>query len=175
MKNYLAIPFHGDRHDEDPSEFLNWFLQYMGTADSKMKARNFIYYLQADSLADEWFEELGEEEKGSWDLTEVLFRKKWLKEEELSIKEPAAVENQPHSPPVTSYLIDKTEMVPQIAPNRHNEPPATPQSRTPIENGKKLENSPYKRIFTEFRHFSFANIVFYYHRPTITFDDHCGS
>jgi hypothetical protein len=105
-----------------------------------MKARNFIYYLQADSLADEWFEELGEEEKGSWDVIEVLFHKKWLKEEELSIKEPAAVENKPHSPPVSSYLVNKTEMAPQFTPNQHNEPPATPQSRTPIENGEKLEN-----------------------------------
>ena len=76
MTNYLATPFHGDRHDEDPSEFLNWFLHYMGSADNKMKARNFIYYLQADSLADDWFEELGEEEKGSWEVIEVLFRKK---------------------------------------------------------------------------------------------------
>ena len=77
MTNYLATPFHGDRHDEDSSEFLSCFLQYMGTADKKMKAQNFIYYLQADSLADEWFEELGEEEKGSWDVIEVLFCRKW--------------------------------------------------------------------------------------------------
>ena len=65
MTNYLATPFHGDRHYEDPSEFFNWFLQYMGTADNKMKVWNFVYYLQADSLADKWFEELREEEKGS--------------------------------------------------------------------------------------------------------------
>ena len=139
MTNYLATPFHGDRHDEDPSEFLSWFLQYMGKADKKMKARNFIYYLQADSLADEWFEELGEEEKGSWDVIEVLFRKKWLKEEELGIKDPAAVENKPHSSPITSNLVNKTEIKPQITPNQHNEPPATSQSPTLAENGKNAK------------------------------------
>jgi hypothetical protein len=52
MINYLATPFHGDKYDEDPAEFL---CQHMGSADNNIKARHFIYYLQADSFADEWF------------------------------------------------------------------------------------------------------------------------
>jgi hypothetical protein len=154
MTNYLAIPFHGDRHDKDPSDFLNWFLQYMGTADNKMKARNFIYYLQADSLADEWFEELGVEEKGSWEVIEVLFRKKWLKEEEISIKKSAIVENKPHTPSTISHLVEIAPEVTPTAQNQHDKSPTTPQSLTPFENGKNSkihptsENSPNMDIFS---------------------------
>jgi hypothetical protein len=154
MTNYLATPFHGDRHDEDPSDFLNWFLQYMGTADNKMKARNFIYYLQADSLADEWLEELGVEEKGSWEVIEVLFRKKWLKEEEISIKKSAIVENKPHIPSTISHLVEIAPEVTPTAQNQHDKSPTTPQSLTPFENGKKTRKftlqAKIHRIWTFF-------------------------
>ena len=62
MANYQAIPFGGE-WNEDPNIFLSWFLECMGVADDKTKARQFVYYLQADSDADEWFEDLLEEEK----------------------------------------------------------------------------------------------------------------
>jgi hypothetical protein len=45
----------------------------MGTASDDSKARSFINYLQAYSVADEWFEELPEEDKKSWASIEVLF------------------------------------------------------------------------------------------------------
>jgi hypothetical protein len=70
--------FHGDKYDEDPEEFLIWFHECTRSGDDAFKARNFVNYLQADSIADEWFEELSDEEKRSWATIEVLFRKEWL-------------------------------------------------------------------------------------------------
>ena len=72
---YQATPFCGE-WNEDLINFLGWFLQCMGAADDNKKARHFMYYLQADSDADEWFEELPEEEKRSWASIEVLFQRK---------------------------------------------------------------------------------------------------
>ena len=111
MANYQATPFGGE-WNEDPNIFLSWFLECMGVADDKMKARQFVYYLQADSDADEWFEDLLEEEKSSWVIIERLFRKRWLKEEVLGIKEIATIENDsnepqvsPHSPKITQNQV----------------------------------------------------------------------
>ena len=100
--DYTATPFCGE-WNEDPENFLGWFLQCTVAADDRKKARNFIYYLQADSLADEWFEELEEEEKDSWVNIEMLFRRKWLKEEETSIKESASSKNEPQQAPTPSH------------------------------------------------------------------------
>ena len=58
MMNYQAIPFGGE-WNEDPENLG------MGTVDDKTKACRFVYYLQADSDADEWFEDLPDEEKQS--------------------------------------------------------------------------------------------------------------
>ena len=52
--------------NEDAEGFLNSYLECMGSVDDEKRARNFIYYLQADSDADEWFAELPEGEKKSW-------------------------------------------------------------------------------------------------------------
>ena len=87
--------FHGNKHDEDPEEFLRWFLQRTRTGDDAFKARIFVNYLQAYSDADEWFEELPEEDKGSWTSIEVLFRKEWLKQEIVRPKEVITYENEP--------------------------------------------------------------------------------
>ena len=146
MTNYLATPFHGDKYDENPAEFLDWFLQYMDLADNDTKARNFIYYLQADSLADEWFEELEEEEKGSWEVIEVLFRKKWLKEEEISIKKTVTLEYKPDKPPTTTtHLINRTETALQPTPaseNRNNKSLPTQQFPALFENRKNSKIHP---------------------------------
>ena len=83
MAYYQATPFCWE-WNEDPELFLGWFLQCKGAADDKTKVRQFIYYLQADSEADEWFEELPEKEKRSWASIEVLFWRKWLKQEVIS-------------------------------------------------------------------------------------------
>ena len=64
--------FHGT-WNEDAEAFLDSYLECMGSVDDEKRARNFIYYLQADSDADEWFEELPEKEKRSWASIELLF------------------------------------------------------------------------------------------------------
>jgi hypothetical protein len=57
--------FHGNEN-EDAEAFLNSYLQCRGSEDDKQLAKSFVYYLKAYSDADEWFEELPEEEKRSW-------------------------------------------------------------------------------------------------------------
>src|SRR5271168_4034141 len=98
------LPFGGN-WDEDPREFLNWFFQCMGTTSDNNKVRSFRYYIQADSDADEWFEELPQQEKLDWALVEALFRKKWLKEEVMGITETATDENEPQPVPTTCQSI----------------------------------------------------------------------
>jgi hypothetical protein len=84
-QKYIISVFHGN-WNEDAEAFLNSYLEYMGPADDKKRARSFIYYLQADSNAEEWFEELPEEQKKSWATIEVLSRRKWLKQEVIGTK-----------------------------------------------------------------------------------------
>jgi hypothetical protein len=68
--------FHGDREDENPAEFLWTFLQRVGGNNDEAK-KQFRYYLQADSVADEWYEELAGDEKNSWASIETAFTKRW--------------------------------------------------------------------------------------------------
>jgi hypothetical protein len=94
MTHNKATPFRGE-WDEDPKNFLGWFLQCMGAADDVRKAHDFVYYLQAGSDADEWFDDLLDEEKRSWVTIEVLFRRRWLNEEDIiSTKDSAASKNE---------------------------------------------------------------------------------
>lgn len=72
------------------------------TANNKKMAHNFIYYLQADNDADEWFKNLPEKEKRSWRLIERLFRRRWLEEEEIWTTETVTTENEHH--PTSSTL-----------------------------------------------------------------------
>ena len=67
--------FHGDWNG-DPKEFLNSYLQCTATTDNNFKAQHFINYLGADSDAEEWFDELRQEEKKDWVAIELLFRRK---------------------------------------------------------------------------------------------------
>jgi hypothetical protein len=97
--------FHGDKHDEDPEEFLKQFLQCTKNGDDFFRARNFVNYLQAYSMADEWFEELPEDEKRSWASIEVSFRREWLKQEIVRPKEVTTIENEPRLAPMPSQTI----------------------------------------------------------------------
>ena len=70
-------PFHGDKEDENPEDFLRSFFRRMGTANDEVKKRQFKYFLQADSAADEWFDELPEKDKKDWDTIEKAFGERW--------------------------------------------------------------------------------------------------
>ena len=70
-------PFHGDKDDENPEDFLRSFFRRMGTANGDTKKQQFKYFLQADSAADEWYEELQLNEKKDWDAIETAFNKRW--------------------------------------------------------------------------------------------------
>ena len=70
-------PFHGDKDDENPEDFLCSFFRRMGTANSDTKKQQFKYFLQADSAADEWFDELQQNEKKDWDAIETAFNNHW--------------------------------------------------------------------------------------------------
>jgi hypothetical protein len=102
----------------------------MGSADDEKRARNFIYYLQADSDADEWFEELSEEEKKSWASIEVLFRRKWFKQEVISTKKADSPEiarkqvsslHKPSETTTSSYKMSNTPTKVKTTPNQHSE------------------------------------------------------
>ena len=106
MEYYQATPFSGEWDEfEDPKLFSGWFLECTGTMDDETKAHHFIYYLQADSNAEEWFEDLLEEKKGSWVRIERLFCEEWLKEEGISIKKSVTSENTLE--PASTHLTDK--------------------------------------------------------------------
>jgi hypothetical protein len=70
-------PFHGDKDDENPEDFLRSFYRRMGTANDETKKQQFPYFLQADSVADEWFDELQEKDKKDWAAIEISFKKRW--------------------------------------------------------------------------------------------------
>ena len=72
-------PFHGNKKDESPEDFLHSFYRHMGTATDKVRRQQFLNFLQAYSVADKWFEELAIEDKKSWNSIEVAFHKRWPK------------------------------------------------------------------------------------------------
>lgn len=77
MPNEQVDPFHGDKEDENPEDFLRSFFRRMGAANDESKKQQFKYFLQADSAADEWFEELQESDKKDWTAIENAFNKRW--------------------------------------------------------------------------------------------------
>lgn len=77
MATEHVTPFHGDKEDENPEDFLRSFFRRMGTANSDVRKQQFKYFLQADSAADEWFEELTAAERKDWDAIEDAFNKRW--------------------------------------------------------------------------------------------------
>ena len=70
-------PFHGDREDENPEDFLRSFYRRMGTATDDTKKKQFRYFLQADSVADEWFDDLKQGDKKDWESIEAAFSERW--------------------------------------------------------------------------------------------------
>jgi hypothetical protein len=87
--------FYGHRN-EDPKEFLNLYLQCTAAGGNNFRAQQFINYLGVDSDAEDWFDQLSEEEKMDWVAIEISFRKRWLKEEVLSFKETVTTKNESH-------------------------------------------------------------------------------
>jgi hypothetical protein len=141
--------FHGD-WNEDPKEFLSIYLQSTAAGNDNFKARHFINYLGADSDAEDWFDELPEEEKKDWEAIELAFRRRWLKEEVLSTKEAITIENELQPEPTTSYSTSHLKNVPESVPQSSPESPhleigppthtvAASQSQVAPGNGKNSQ------------------------------------
>ena len=79
----VVAPFHGDKEDESPEDFLRAFYRRMGDKSDDTKKGQFPYYLQAYSVADEWFAELPDEKKKTWGDIEVAFRARWPKKQQI--------------------------------------------------------------------------------------------
>jgi len=77
MAAEVITPFHGDKDDENPEDFLRAFYRRMGDKSDESKKTQFKYYLQADSVADEWYAELVEDDKKTWEDIETAFGKRW--------------------------------------------------------------------------------------------------
>ena len=72
-------PFHGDKKDENPASFMRSFYRRMGTASDDVKKQQFPNFLEPDSVADEWFEELTTDKKKDWNAIVEAFNKRWPK------------------------------------------------------------------------------------------------
>ena len=72
-----VAPFWGSNNNENPEDFPRAFFRRMGTNTDEVRKAQFPYYLQADSMADEWYAELTENDKKSWASIEAAFRKRW--------------------------------------------------------------------------------------------------
>ena len=68
--------FHGDKEDENPEDFFRAF-RCMGTNADDVKKQQFKYFLQADSAADEWFDDLQLADKKDWNAIESAFNQRW--------------------------------------------------------------------------------------------------
>lgn len=104
MASEHVAPFHGDKEDENPEDFLRSFFRRMGTAPPDTKKLQFPNFLQADSVADEWFEELDAGEKKDWDSIETEFRKRWPR------KKAAKKTKEEYEEEITSLQIKMEEI-----------------------------------------------------------------
>lgn len=77
MAAEVITPFQGDKEDENPEDFLRAFYRRMGDKNDDTKKAQFPYYLQADSVADDWYTDLAGDDKKSWASIEAAFRKRW--------------------------------------------------------------------------------------------------
>lgn len=77
MSSEHVTPFHGDKDDENPEDFLRSFFRRMGTNTEDVRKQQFPNFLQADSVADDWFEDLKADDKASWGKIEAAFRTRW--------------------------------------------------------------------------------------------------
>jgi hypothetical protein len=74
-----VLPFHGDKKDENPAGFLRSFYRRIGTTSDDVKKQMFLNFLEPDSVADEWYDELDEDDKKDWKSIEAAFLKRWPK------------------------------------------------------------------------------------------------
>jgi hypothetical protein len=72
-------PFWGDRDDENPQDFLRSFNRAMGDKSDAHKQKQFINFLHADSVADDWYEALDAAIRADWALVEAAFHTRWPK------------------------------------------------------------------------------------------------
>ena len=79
MPNEHIDPFHGDKEDENPEDFLRLFYRRMGTATEETKKQQFRNFLQAENATDEWFDKLSQQDKKDWKTIEDAFRTRWLR------------------------------------------------------------------------------------------------
>jgi hypothetical protein len=94
----------------------------MGTTSDKYKTRSFIYYLQADSVADEWYEDLLQAEKENWEAIEASFFKRWPWKQVISNKEKAILENDAsHATTTPQSTSPASEPIPPSFPDPHHE------------------------------------------------------
>jgi hypothetical protein len=83
MAAEIITPFQGDKEDENPEDFLRAFYRRMGDKSDDTKKTQFPYYLQADSVADEWYADLIDNEKKSWSDIETAFSKRWPRKKQV--------------------------------------------------------------------------------------------
>ena len=77
MASEQVTPFHGDKDDKNPEDFLRSFLRCMGTASNTVKKQQFPIFLQADSVTDEWYKDLQPDNTADWTTIKMAFRKCW--------------------------------------------------------------------------------------------------
>ena len=83
MAAEIIAPFHGDNEDENPEDFLRAFYRRMGDKTDDAKKSQFPYYLQADSVADDWYADLADGDKKTWNDIEKAFRKRWPRKKQV--------------------------------------------------------------------------------------------
>ena len=83
MSNEQVAPFHGDKDDKNPEDFLQSFFRCMGTSTNVVKKQQFPNFLQADSVADEWYDDLPAADKTDWTTIKAAFHKKWPRKQQV--------------------------------------------------------------------------------------------
>lgn len=78
-----VTPFQGDKEDENPEDFLRAFFRRMGNNTDNTRKAQFPHYLQADSVADDWYAELTEDDKKTWADIEAAFKKRWPRKKQV--------------------------------------------------------------------------------------------
>ena len=69
--------------NENPEDFLRAFYRRMGDKSEDTRKAQFPYYLQADSIADEWYADLVDNEKKTWGDIENAFKKRWPRKKQV--------------------------------------------------------------------------------------------
>ncbi|KAF8804534.1 hypothetical protein BYT27DRAFT_7225232 [Phlegmacium glaucopus] len=83
MLSEIVTPFHRDKEDENPEDFLRAFFRQMGNSSDDIKKAQFPNYLQADGTADDWFIDLDDNEKKTWADIQEAFQKRWPRKKQV--------------------------------------------------------------------------------------------